>query len=109
MTHDFVKPNWTNNNAESFNHVLKLDLNWRPNALNTFITYVTDLFSTLYLDMERAIIGRGQFVLHPQFIKFNTSADSWQKKNIQQREKYINNFLKTPRTTGDNYDITAQV
>ena len=53
---------WTNNNSESINHVLKLAVNWRPQALPTLIeTTLNDLIKAQYIEAERAIICRGDY------------------------------------------------
>src|SRR5664279_982363 len=54
---------WTNNNCESINHVLKQAVQWRPNHIPDLI----DKLRRLVDDTDRALCGRGDFVLRPEY------------------------------------------
>ena len=57
-----VPPAWTNNNCESINHVLKLAVDWKKQDLPTLIeSTINDLIEAQTIEVERAIIGRGNY------------------------------------------------
>lgn len=54
---------WTNNNTESGNHVLKKAANWQPQQLPELIAMLHDLINLQLMELERAMVGLGNFVL----------------------------------------------
>ena len=60
---------WTNNACESINHVLKSTVQWRPSKIPELVTTLRSLVTSQYVDADRALIGRGDFVLRPQFAR----------------------------------------
>ena len=66
----FIGFHWTNNNSESLNHILKMSINWTPQALINLIETLRNVVGGLYQDVTRAIVGRGQFRLAEDFSHF---------------------------------------
>jgi hypothetical protein len=58
-----IPGNWSNNNAESKNHVLKQMVNWRPEQLPKLVDILKDNAISMQLEVERALISRGEFQL----------------------------------------------
>ena len=56
---------WTNNNCESLNHVLKCYVQWKPQQLSELIDKLQELVEAQYRDADRALCGLGNFVLMP--------------------------------------------
>ena len=56
-------PDWTNNNSESINHILKMKIDWRPQAIPQLINSIYEVMQGHYTDVERAIMGRGEYRL----------------------------------------------
>ena len=54
---------WTNNNAETLNHVLKQLIDWKLKPLPTFINLISKNIDSQFKDLERTMIGRGKFEL----------------------------------------------
>ena len=54
--------NWTNNNAESVNHILKLDLDWKPRNLYDLTNKLYETVPSQYVDLQRALYDRGNYV-----------------------------------------------
>jgi hypothetical protein len=78
---------WTNNNCESVNHVLKEYVQWRPQQLPELISKLRDLVSCQYLEADRALCGRGDLLLAPQFAKHRLTVDVWRSMSAAQRKK----------------------
>lgn len=89
-----VVPGWTNNNAESMNHVIKMAIDWQPKAIPTLVDTLRDIIKGQYIDAERAMIGRGDYRLAPALARFSTTPAAWDKKTPQQRESLWGRFMK---------------
>jgi hypothetical protein len=87
-----LQRNWTNNNAESLNHVLKSKVNWKSSTLPEIIKAIEDLVVTSQTDVERAIYGAGNFVLCPGFSKYAVPINVWQAMSNSRRQKHLHNF-----------------
>lgn len=94
---NFVSSRWTNNNAESINHILKLLVDWRAQPLLDLVRKLHELVRVHYLDVQRAMVGEGNFILSPEFEKFCVQPAVWEKKSTEQRTRHLNRFLGTPK------------
>ena len=52
---------WTNNNSESANHILKIDLDWKPRSLCDLTQKIYETVEGQYGDIKRALYGEGKF------------------------------------------------
>ncbi|CAC5393124.1 unnamed protein product [Mytilus coruscus] len=71
---------WTNNNSESLNHVLKSAINWQSKPLLDLI------------DLQRALVSRGQYRVADSHKHFEITATSWVNKTVQERERLTKRF-----------------
>jgi len=78
---------WTNNNAESINHVLKQFTQWKPQQLPDLIDKLRQLVSGQFVEADRAIVGRGDLVLAPSHNKHRLTVDVWSTMSTAQRDK----------------------
>ena len=62
-----VEENWTNNNCESANHMLKLEVDWKPQPLVELVERFYSLIRAQYKDLQTATIGAGTFKLAGPF------------------------------------------
>ena len=60
---------WTNNNCESANHVLKMAVDWKPKRLTDLVDHLRDLVRLQFSDLKRSLCGLGEFQLTPAFGK----------------------------------------
>ena len=81
----------TTNPSESINALMKckVDAEW-PH----FNTQVREVVKQQQEEIVRALSGRGQFRLLPQFSHFSVSATSWTKMKPEQRREVISKFNK---------------
>ena len=92
-----VSGSWTSNLAESLNHVLKQTTNWRNLNLPLLVEALHDLVDGQSKEIERSLIGRGDLMLHEQFLKFKMTPDAWQALPERRRKKHICRFTKKVR------------
>ena len=70
LRHDNIQPNWTNNNAESVNHILKLQIDWRSKTFSQLVDLLEDKVRAQFTNLERAISRQGNFELAPDLLCF---------------------------------------
>ena len=90
----FIGFHWTNNNSESLNHILKMSINWTPQALINLIETLRNVVGGLYQDVTRAIVGRGQFRLAEDFSQFFIERSFWRQKTDKAKKNHLNRFGK---------------
>ena len=61
------KAAWSNNNAESVNHQLKLATDWKPQRLTVLVAHLRDAVGLQYSCLRRALFGQGDYQLAPLF------------------------------------------
>lgn len=64
---------WTNNNSESVNHVLKLACGWKKTPIVDFIFITRGLVVGAYRDLKRALVSTGEFRLAESHARFRIS------------------------------------
>ena len=87
---------WTNNACESINHVLKSTVQWRPSKIPELVTTLRSLVTSQYVDADRALIGRGDFVLRPQFARHRLTLEDWRNMSAAQKQKARDNCFRLP-------------
>ena len=55
---------WTNNNAESLNHVMKPDADWKVQRTPELIEMLYEMTLLHFKDLKRSIYGEGNYRLH---------------------------------------------
>lgn len=103
---------WTNNNCESMNHVLKQAIQWRSNQLPDLIDKLRMLVDGQYADADRAICGRGDYTLRPEWVKCRMTVDCWSQMTEHQRQKAIDKCFRLPgvtTSTSSNANVTVPV
>ena len=84
---------WTNNSCESANNLLKLTSDWKPARLTELVAHLHNLVKTQYKNVQRAMIGQGDFQLAPTFLQHKVSFCRWQGLSDDQRAVLTNAFL----------------
>ena len=87
------KHSWTNNNCESVNNLLKLDLNWKPARLTDLVSHIYDLVRLQYEDVRRAMFGQGDFQLAPQFARHYVPLSQWTSLSAEKQCCLFDNFI----------------
>ncbi|XP_078689169.1 uncharacterized protein LOC144920713 [Branchiostoma floridae x Branchiostoma belcheri] len=92
-----ISNTWTNNNAESANHILKVAMNWKPQSLRDLIQTLSEIVQSQYQEIERAIINTGEYKLTEDFRRFQTHRDTWCQLSDKNREAHLRRFGKALR------------
>ena len=84
---------WTNNNCESMNHILKNSTNWKTQPITTLVKSLKKVVKTQYDDVKAALAGQGDFKLSPPFKQFEVPIDVWNAMTPERRTKHFNRFM----------------
>lgn len=102
---------WTNNNCESFNHVLKQSVQWRPHQIPQLIDILRSIVSSQFAEADRAMCGIGDYTLHPSYAKHRLTIDVWSNMSNEQRRRAAANCFKiisaAPTVTSTDGAITV--
>ena len=69
--------NWTNNNCESLNAVLKHAVDWKSQSLTSLVEKLHKIVKSQYNDLKRALVGQGHLKLCKPYEKFFIPIDTW--------------------------------
>lgn len=92
--HSWVVPHWTNNNAESINHILKVKAGWRQLPVNTVIDNVHDIVRVQTLDLRAALTGRGNFALASAFGRHTVPYHVWATATEERKAALFSRYLR---------------
>ena len=87
------KPNWTNNNCESANHIPKSATEWKLKEFPKFINILYEIISGEKTERCRAIRDMGNFKLTQPFSHHILDIDAWTNLTQEQKEKKEFKFL----------------
>jgi hypothetical protein len=90
---DYIPLNWTNNNCESLNNILKLSTNWKVLKLPDLIEKMYSIVKLQYADMRRALHGHGNYQVIPTLKSFVLSNVAWCQKNEEEKSKHFHRFI----------------
>ena len=86
--------NWTSNNSESANHIMKKAVQWRIHDMPTFIKKLYSIVKGEQIERVRAIRGQGSFRLDTNFTHHLVDIDQWGSISDEQKERREARFLK---------------
>ena len=89
-----IEKGWTNNNCESYNHVLKVTVDWKPQSLLDFVSKETEAAEAYYKDLKRALFNRGPYRLAKTDTHFQVDRNVWISKRMMQRHNYYARFRR---------------
>ena len=104
-----AEPNWSNNNCESLNHIMKSDAKWKPGNTPQIITLLHDIVALHFKDCRRALYGSENYrLVKNQRTRFNVPKDTWRKLNDEDKSAKFKTFLKNqykrkPTTINSTY------
>ena len=58
-----ISADWTNNNCESINHVLKQAIDWKSKSLVELVSFLEDLVTGQHKELRSALLGSGEYRL----------------------------------------------
>ena len=94
QTSTWISRAWTNNNAESYNHVLKTKTSWKSlKRVSDLIDHIHGLVKVQLKDLRRALHGDGNFVVSGPFRRHLVSYQAWQGLTADRRNTLYTRFL----------------
>ena len=93
ITHN-IQPNWTNNNAESINHMIKYAVEWKTLPLPKLVEKLEILVRTQENNIVKVLQGLGNFKLAPSMSHHLTSAKLWGILNEYDIHSRVSDFRK---------------
>jgi hypothetical protein len=88
---------WTNNNSESANHVLKCASQWKPLPLPKLVDKLHEVVRMQQIDVERALYGQGNYKLAPITAHYGVASRDWAVMGADQRKKKLWQFIRDTR------------
>jgi hypothetical protein len=85
---------WTNNNAESINHVFKVAVNWKPQSTPELINKIYDCVDIQILHLRRALHSSGDYVLAPIQEHYRIPERIWRCKSTEDKHNVFKCFLQ---------------
>ena len=87
--------NWTNNNCESLNHIMKLNADWKPGKTPEMTELLYQMTLLHFKDFRRALYGAENYrlVAHKKK-RYGLLKETWRKFNKEQRTEEFNMFVK---------------
>ena len=95
------------NDVESKNRVLKHQTEYKPQELSAFVQAMKDLLQEQKQEIEKAMIGVGEYRLISTYSDLEISNSKWFKKNEKQRHRLLECFMNAAVKGGENIDVTG--
>ena len=89
----WIPMNWTNNNCESINNIIKLSTNWHTLKVPDLIENLYRIVKLQYTDIRRAIHGQGNYELTKRLKHMTVTHSTWCGKTNDEKEMYVKKFL----------------
>lgn len=100
---DPEKRNWTNNNAESINNILKLAVDWKPQGARELIEKIYSVTELHFLDYRSALHDGGNYRLTKGESSYRVPESLWRCKSEVQKKELFLSFLKDSKRRKRKY------
>ena len=92
---------WTNNAAESINHVLKQRVQWHVSQMPELIGKCRQLVDAQHMEADRALVDLGELVLRKEYTCHRMTLELWRSMSDKQKQRLRNDcfWIQTPHTT----------
>jgi hypothetical protein len=84
-----VMKNWSNNNSESLNHVLKHAVDWKSRPLMDLIRRIHNVVKLQYVDLERAVLQEGNYKVSPGYEQYLKYTHEWESMDLTERKEHM--------------------
>ena len=86
---------WTNNNCESLNHIMKLDADWKIGKTFEVIELLYEITELHFKDFRRALYGSGHYRLVAKQKKiYGITKDNWRRMDEIERQAKFETFVR---------------
>ena len=100
---DSSKRNWTNNNAESLNNILKLAVDWKPQGARELIKKLHSVTELHFLDYRSSLHDDGNYRLSKDESHYRVTAKLWRCKTDAEKDEIFLRFLKDSKEQKRKY------
>ena len=100
---DSSKRNWTNNNAESLNNILKLAVDWKPQGARELIKKLHSVTELHFLDYRSSLHDDGNCRLSKDESRYRVTAKLWRCKTDAEKDEIFVRFLKDSKKQKRKY------
>ena len=94
------------NDVESKNRVLKHQNSYRPHQLPEFVQSMKTLYEDQKQEIDKAIVGVGEYKLSSPYVSYGVQAKDWFKKSQKQRERILDRFGKAKLSPAE-HDVSV--
>ena len=98
---------WTNNNCESANHVLKMEIDWKPARLTDLVDHLRDLVRLQFADLRRSLCGLGDFQVTSSYARHVVPQMQWSLMSDERRDQHLQKFLADMGPRTDHRTVTS--
>jgi hypothetical protein len=84
---------WTNNNAESINHVFKIAVNWKPQSTPELINKLYDCVDIQFHHLRGALHFSRDYMPIPRQQHYRIPDQLWRCKTSEEKNDIFNSFL----------------
>lgn len=102
-----VPPNWTSNNSESANHILKAAVNWKFQDLLTFVETLHTIVEGEQEERCRAVRNMGNYRLSERYNHHFVEIDHWSNISQEHRDKRTKKFLTDSGKNNQNTIVSS--
>ena len=93
---------WTNNNAESINHVFKVAVNWTPQSPPELINKLYDCVDIQVLHLHSALHSSRVYVLASNQEHYRIPEQIWRCKSTEDKHNVFKSFLQDKKKESDH-------
>ena len=90
---------WSNNNAESANHMLKSHNEWKMLNLVSLIQKLGEILTMQDRDVQRAMFGLGNYNLSSHMLHHRISVQRWSVMSAKDRNNRVHRFINDCRVS----------
>ena len=92
-TDERIPINWKNNNCEAMNHILKLNLDWKPAKIPDLVKMLEKEINLQESLTRGALYGTGNFELSHDALCLRVPQSVWQQKKDYEKQQLFRKFL----------------
>ena len=100
--------NWTNNNAESINNILKISVDWRPKHTEELILKLYSVTELHFMDYRSALHDSGNYELVPEEKSYHVPDAVWRCKSEEEKKSIFASFLSDSKRKQKAKYVTAK-
>ena len=98
---------WTNNNCESLNSMMKRDDNWKVKSTQELIDMLNEVTLLHFKDFRGALYGEGNYRIRGKHKKYIITKSAWSNLDTEGRQRKFAEFLQNKRSACKDRVVTS--